>query len=123
MPQPGYLQALFDHQTALNKAVPGGHITAGQVVMAESSGLQARTPIERGFERVIAAKRPSQFMVRAVAKQATVISYDAAFLMIALFFYIAAPVLITAKTAFSRLAPILVTLTAPRDANEVQHRP
>ena len=98
-----YLETLIDHQTALNKSVLAAHIVPGRSAVSEHLAMLARSLTARGMEASSAAQAAIQMLGREVATQATVIAFDTAFLTIALFFLVAAPVLVTAKIIISKL--------------------
>jgi len=98
-----FLETLIDHQTALNRNVLAAHIVPGRIGVSDYLAMITKSLTARGMEAGEAAQAAIQMLGQAIAKQATVIAFDTAFLTIALFFLAAAPVLVTAKIVISKL--------------------
>ncbi|MDI7864909.1 DHA2 family efflux MFS transporter permease subunit [Rhizobiaceae bacterium n13] len=98
-----FLQTMIDHQVVLNKVVLGASIASGRVAVTERLAMVTRSLTARGMETGEAAQAAVQMLGREVARQATVIAYDTAFLTVALFFLAAAPVLVTSKVIISKI--------------------
>lgn len=100
------LQTLIDHAAAANVAVLGANITAG--VPAVGERLTATTAIlaSKGLDAAVAAATSTNLLGRALAGQSVVIAFETAFNAIALFFVIAAPVLIGFKVGLLRYAKV-----------------
>lgn len=99
-----FLETLIDHQTALNQSILAAHIVPGRVAVAERLAALTTSLAARGMELAAAAKAAAQLLGREVSAQASIIAFDTAFLAVALFFIVAAPVLITAKAIIGRIA-------------------
>jgi DHA2 family multidrug resistance protein len=98
------LQTLIDHQTAQNLTVLAANLTNGRPAVidriAQITGLLAA----RGVEPGSVARAAINLLGRQVVTQATVISFETAFLAILLLFVAAAPVLVAYRIVLGRLA-------------------
>lgn len=97
------LETLIDHQTALNKSVLATHIVPGRAGVSEYLAMLTNSLAARGMDVGEAAQAAIQMLGQQVASQATVIAFDTAFMTIALFFLVAAPLLISAKVVISKV--------------------
>jgi DHA2 family multidrug resistance protein len=98
------LQTLIDHQTAQNLAVLAANITSGRPAVIDRLAQIGNLLAAKGVEMASAPKAAMNLLGRQVTMQATVISYETAFLAIALLFVAASPVLIAYKIALGRIA-------------------
>jgi DHA2 family multidrug resistance protein len=98
------LQTAIDHQVAINQAALGAAVTPGSIMVAGRLASTTALFIERGIETGPASKAATALLGRAVFGQAVVIAFDTAFIMVALLFIVAAPILILVKIAFARMA-------------------
>ena len=98
------LQTLIDHQTAQNLTVLATNITNGRPAVIDRLAQIGNLLTAKGVEMASVQKAAINLLGRQVATQATVISYDTAFLAIALLFVAAAPVLIAYKIVLGKLA-------------------
>jgi DHA2 family multidrug resistance protein len=109
------LQTLIDHQTAQNLTVLGANLTNGRPAvidrLAQISGLLAA----KGVEPSSIAKATLNLLGHQVAIQATIISFETAFLAIALLFVAAAPLLIAYKIILGRFANRSKAVARPED--------
>lgn len=98
------LQTAIDHQVATGRTVLGAALNPGSPAVAERLAATANALVSRGMESSAAARAGAGLLWRAVTIEASVIAFNAAFLIIALIFVAAAPLLIGAKLALARLA-------------------
>ncbi len=98
------LQTLIDHQTAQNLSVLATNITNGRPAVTDRLVQIGNLLTAKGVETASTQKAAINLLGRQVATQATVISYDTAFLAIAMLFLAAAPVLIAYKIVLGRFA-------------------
>jgi DHA2 family multidrug resistance protein len=96
------LQTLIDHETATNITVLGAHISAGVPAVGERLTLSAAMLASKGLDAAAANALSASLLGSAVAGQSVVIAFDTAFNAIALFFLIAALVLIGFKAGLHR---------------------
>ncbi|WP_246669623.1 DHA2 family efflux MFS transporter permease subunit [Agrobacterium sp. B1(2019)] len=97
------LQTLLDHQTALNKIVLVTYIVPGRVAVSDRIALLTNSFTSRGLDASAAAEAAVQTLGREVTRQASIVAFDTAFLAVALFFVVAAPVLITSKIVIGKV--------------------
>ncbi|HEX2012650.1 MAG TPA: DHA2 family efflux MFS transporter permease subunit [Roseateles sp.] len=100
------LQTLIDHETAANLAVLGANITAGGPAVGERLTATTAMLASKGLDATVAAATATSLLGRAVTGQALMIAFDTAFNAVALFFVIAAPVLIGFKVGLLRYAKV-----------------
>ena len=98
-----FLETLIDHERALNQSVLAAHILPGRTAVTERLVALTRGLAAYGMEQGEAAKVAVRLLGREVAMQAGIIAFDTAFLVVTLFFFAAAPVLIGAKVLIARL--------------------
>lgn len=119
------LQTLLDHQTALNKGILAAYVLPGRLAVAERLAFLTNGLTARGMEPSAATQAAIQILGKEVTEQASIIAFDTAFLAVALFFVVAAPVLLASKVMIERaLSTRAVSLSvAPaEDRNaRVQH--
>jgi DHA2 family multidrug resistance protein len=97
------LQTLIDRETAQNVTVLAADVTNGQISVMDRLHQTTGLLAGRGLEAGSAAKAAVGLLGRQVTLQATVISFDDAFLTVALLFVAAAPFLIAWKLVLARL--------------------
>lgn len=68
----------------------------------------------KGMDAVAASRAATSILGRIVSGQSTVIAFDTAFIAVALFFAIAAPILVGIKIGFSRYEKIRAVRTSVR---------
>jgi DHA2 family multidrug resistance protein len=98
------LQTLIDRQTRQNFTVLAANVNDGSPVVAARLGQLGNLVSAKGVEAGSVTKTALSLLARQVTTQAAVISFETAFLTIALLFVAAAPVLIIYKVALGRLA-------------------
>lgn len=96
------LQTYLDHQAALNRGVLITHLTPGDPAFAERQAVLAQLLTSRGLDPESAATAALSVIRHAVQTQVAVLSFDEAFLLVALLFIVAAPVLIGLKLLLAR---------------------
>lgn len=123
------LQTLIDHQTARNLAVLGANLTNGRTAVIDRLAQIGSLLAAKGVEPGSVTKAAINLLGRQVATQATVISFETAFLAIALLFVAAAPLLVAYKIMLGRLSrhsrgppdlenlPSKTTLYSSKEAN------
>jgi DHA2 family multidrug resistance protein len=100
------LQTLIDHEAAANAAVLGANITAGVSAVGERLTTTTAMLASRGLDAAVATATSTSLLGRAVTGQSMVTAFDTAFNAIALFFIIAAPVVIGIKIGLLRYAKV-----------------
>jgi DHA2 family multidrug resistance protein len=97
------LQTLIDGKNAQNATTLASHINAGTpAVMQRLETMEAQLMLE-GLDAVTAARIAVSGLARTAGAQASVLSFEAAFLAVALLFVCAAPVLIAVRLGLIRL--------------------
>lgn len=96
------LQTLIEHEAAANLAALGAHVTAGLPVVGERLATTTALFAAQGLDTAAAATASAGLLGRAVGAQAAVIAFDTAFMAVALFFVVAAPLLLAFKAALAR---------------------
>ncbi len=95
------LQTMIDHNVTANATVLGASVTAGLPAVSERLTTMSAMLAARGMDSVAAGRAAMGLLGRTLTGQSTVIAFDTAFAAVALFFIIAAPVLVTIKIAFA----------------------
>lgn len=98
------LQTLIDHDVAANVAVLNANITGGIPAVGDRLTTTTALLVSRGLDAVAAGKAAASLLGKAIASQSTVIAFDTGFFSVALFFVVAAPVVIAVKFVLARLA-------------------
>jgi DHA2 family multidrug resistance protein len=98
------LQALIDHNVALNLTVLGAHVTAGAPAVSGRLATMTAMLASRGMDTVAAGRAATKLLGNVVVGQSTVIAFDTAFNAVALLFVVAVPVLLAIKIVLSRHA-------------------
>lgn len=98
------LQTLIEHEAAANLAALGAHVTAGLPVVGERLATTTALFAAQGLDAAAAATASAGLLGRAVGAQAAVIAFDTAFMAVALFFVVAAPLLVSFKAVLRRRA-------------------
>src|SRR5690606_13051167 len=75
----------------------------GRVAVSDRIALLTNSLISRGLDASAAAEAAVQTLGREVTKQASIVAFNTAFLAVALFFVVAAPVLITSKVIIGKV--------------------
>lgn len=97
------LQTLIDQQTVGNATVLGATLNVGRAALNDRlSGIEALLMM-RGMDASEAGRAAVSLLGRTVAREATVIAFDTAFLYVALLFVVAAPVLAAIKVILPRI--------------------
>ena len=109
----GGLQTLIDHNVTSNLAVLGASVTAGVPAVSDRLTTTSAMLAAKGMDAVAASRAATSLLGRIVTGQSTVIAFDTAFNAVALLFVIAAPVLVTIKIGFSRLAKTRAAAGSP----------
>lgn len=97
------LQTAIDHQFAANQAVLGVALSPGSPLLAERVAMTTALLAGRGMETGAAAPAAVVLLGRTVAGQARLLAFDTAFLIVALLFVVAAPILVGLKLLLARL--------------------
>ncbi len=98
------LQTLIEHETHINATVLGGHLTAGGAPLGERLAATTAMLAGHGMDLASATRASFGLLGKAMAGQATVIAFDAAFMAVALLFVAAVPVLLGTKIALAKFA-------------------
>lgn len=98
-----FLQTQLEHGAAANRTVLCAYISPGRVEVTERIAMLTASLSARGLEAGDAAKAAMQMLARDLARQASVNAFETAFLTVALFFVVAAPVMITVKLLIGRM--------------------
>ncbi|MGF6157346.1 DHA2 family multidrug resistance protein [Ensifer sp. KUDG1] len=98
------LQTLIDHNVAANVAVLGAHVNAGGQAVIDRLAATTAMLAARGMDAVPASRGAMALLGRAVAGQSIVIAFDTAFIVVALLFVVAAPMLVGIKIGLARRA-------------------
>lgn len=98
------LQTLIDPDVAANIAVLNANITGGIPAVGDRLTTTTALLVARGLDAVAAGKAAASLLGKAIAGQSTVIAFDTGFFSVALFFVVAAPVVIAVKIVLARLA-------------------
>jgi DHA2 family multidrug resistance protein len=96
-----WLQTMIDNNVTANAAVLGASVTAGTPAVAERLTEIGAMLTASGIDSVVAGRAAMGLLSRVLTGQSTVIAFDTAFAAVALFFVIAAPVLVTVKVALA----------------------
>lgn len=97
------LQTLLDHQMALNKNVLAAYIVPGRVAVSDRLTLLSDSLASSGLDASAAAEAAVQTLAKGVTKQASIVAFDTAFFTVALFFCLAAPMLIASKVIIAKI--------------------
>lgn len=103
------LQALIDREAAANVAALGANIGVGVPAVAERLAATTGMLSSQGLDAAAAAATAASLLGRAVTGQSIVIAFDTAFIAIALFFVLAAPLLVGFKIGLARYASVPCT--------------
>lgn len=96
------LQSLINHNVATSLSAFSANLVAGAPALMERlSGIAAQLA-SRGLDAATAQSTAISQLVRGVLTQATVIAFNTAFLMLALLFVAAAPVLIAVRIGLAK---------------------
>lgn len=98
------LQTLIEHEAHINATVLGGHLTAGGAPLGERLAATTAMLAGHGMDLASATRASFGLLGKAMAGQATVIAFDAAFMAVALLFVAAVPVLLGTKFALAKFA-------------------
>jgi DHA2 family multidrug resistance protein len=96
-----WLQTMIDNNVTANATVLGASVTAGTPAVTERLTAINAMLTAGGIEAVAAGRAAMGLLSRALTGQSTVIAFDTAFVAVALFFVVAAPILVTIKVAFA----------------------
>lgn len=91
------LQTHLEQETATNLTVLGSGVTAGVPALGERLARTAAFFANQGMDAVSASRAALAALGRGVAGQATVIAFESAFVMVALLFVVAAPIIVAIK--------------------------
>jgi DHA2 family multidrug resistance protein len=97
-----FLQTFVEDQTAQNRAVLAAYITPGRPEVIDRLSGVARYLSTHGLEYG-ASKASALLIGKSVAVQSTTIAFNSAFFSVALFFLVAAPLLITSKIIIGKV--------------------
>lgn len=106
------LQTLIDHQVTVNRTILGAALSPGTPALADRLAYLTSLLVARGLETGAAARTATGLLGRTVAGQATVIAFDTAFVIVALLFVVAAPIILSVKLALARTAGRRIARTA-----------
>lgn len=98
------LQTYLAHETAWNAAVLAGDLLPGSALLEGRRSLLAAALGQGGLDPASAAAAAVAVLQRSISGQAAVLAFDDAFLLLALMFLAAAPVLVAWKLVLPRLA-------------------
>ena len=98
----GFIQRYVDHQQALNKTVLAAHIGEDGEAVAQMLAATADVFKAQGVEPLDAGRQALALLKQTLDHEAAIISYNEAFLMLALVFVVCAPVLGIVKKALSK---------------------
>ena len=98
------LQSYLDHQAALNRSVLVAHLTPGDPALIERQSAVAGLLTSRGLDPEWAATGALGLIRHAVQTQVAALAFDEAFLLVALLFVVAAPLLISLKLLLARMS-------------------
>lgn len=98
------LQSYLDHQAALNRGVLVAHLTPGDPALIERQSAVAGLLTSRGLDPELAATGALGVIRHAVQTQVAALAFDEAFLLVALLFVVAAPLLISLKLLLARMS-------------------
>jgi len=98
-----FLTNLLDHHMALSRTALVDRLGSGNGLIEQSQGEIARALSERGLAAPQAQSAALAAVDRLINGQAAAISFDAAFLSLALLFVIAVPCLLLAKVGLKLL--------------------
>jgi DHA2 family multidrug resistance protein len=96
------LQSYLDWQTALNRVVLGAQLTPGSPALAERQEALAALFAARGFPPAEASKAAMAAVAQSLKGQVAVLSFNEAFLALALLFVAVAPLLLALKARLLR---------------------
>ncbi len=97
------LQTYLDHQAALNLNVLGAHVTLGSPALAVRQTAVADLLATRADATIDAAAAATAMMQRALQSQIATLSFNEAFLALALLFVGAAPLLVTVNIILAKI--------------------
>jgi DHA2 family multidrug resistance protein len=98
------LQTLIEHKVATNVTLLGSTVTAGVPAVAERLTALTAMLAAKGMDALAAGRAATALIDRIVIRQSTVLAFDTAFMAVALFFVVAAPMLVAFKVGLSRYA-------------------
>lgn len=98
------LQSYLDHQAALNRSVLIEHLRPGDPALVERQFAATSLLASRGLDAELAAKGALGVIRHAVQTQVAVLSFNEAFLLVALLFVVAAPILVSLKLLLARMS-------------------
>lgn len=98
------LQTQLEQETATNVTVLGSGVTAGLPSLDERLVRTAAYFANQGMDAVSASRAALATLGRGVAGQATVIAFESAFVMVALLFVVAAPIIVAIKVVLGKRA-------------------
>ncbi|MDL2284018.1 hypothetical protein LJC19_02595, partial [Oxalobacter sp. OttesenSCG-928-P03] len=96
------LQRYIDRQNALNEMVVSSHLNEGGTELAWRLQRIGDSLYAAGMEKGDAAKAAMAMVKRSMQAQVSVLSYNEAFLAIALFFAVAVPIIISFRIWLAR---------------------
>lgn len=96
------LQTAIDQQVAASQTVLGSALNPGAPAVAERLASTVSLFVGRGMDAGSAAKAAAAMLGRAVRLEATVIAFDTAFMLVALLFVAAAPLIVGLKIGLKR---------------------
>ncbi|MCR9282628.1 MAG: DHA2 family efflux MFS transporter permease subunit [Rhodobacteraceae bacterium] len=99
-----FLETLIHNQTALNKTILASHLLPGRIEVSERLASLTSLLIARGVEASTASRAAIRMIGQELVYQASVIAFDTAFMTIAFFFCVAAPVLVVSKIFISKIS-------------------
>jgi len=96
------LQTAIDQQVAASQTVLGSALNPGAPAVAERLASTVSLLAGRGMDPGSTARAAAAMLGRAVRSEATVIAFDTAFMLVALLFVAAAPLIVGLKIALKR---------------------
>lgn len=97
-----FLQTFLENQTAQNRAVLAAYITPGRPEVIDRLSGVTRYLSTHGLEHG-ASKASALLIGKSVAVQSTTIAFNSAFVAVAMFFLVAAPILIVSKILIGKV--------------------
>jgi DHA2 family multidrug resistance protein len=96
------LQTAIDHHASTSQAVLSAAGNTGSSMLAHRLGSTVSMLAGRGMDLPTATKAATAMLGRSIGHQATVIAFDTAFLLLALLFVVAAPIIVLVKVLLAR---------------------
>lgn len=99
------LSTYLEHQTALNRSVLSSNFASGNPVLLERQDTVAGLLSARGYNEVEASSAAMAVIEKVTQAQVSVLSFNEAFLALAILFLVAVPILVSFKVAQAFFGP------------------